>query len=193
MAGTRVSAWRAVGSPAVVWLEGLSILRPVARVVAAHLPLHLLQQIGGRPSDLRPTGTTRITYGGPFCPGVGLSGLQGQRAAWTIGIEGVGDHSLEEHGHGGWGAFSPDRGRPHGNRETWPPERADDDRVGMGHPLLGAPPCSKALPQRPKQAADRAGEAACTAQSLRQSKSIERQRTGSPSPRVPLVRRPDTS
>jgi hypothetical protein len=76
------------GPSTCVQANGLSILRPIVRVVAAHLPLHLLQQIGGRPSDLRPTGTTRIAQGSPCCPRVGLPRLQRQRAAWTVGIEG---------------------------------------------------------------------------------------------------------
>jgi hypothetical protein len=90
-----VPAWRTGGCPAFVQPEDLSILRPVVRVVAAHLPLHLLQHISGWPPEVCATGAALVACGGPSCPGVCPPRLQGQRTAWTVGTEGVGDNPLE--------------------------------------------------------------------------------------------------
>jgi hypothetical protein len=53
--------------------------------------------------------------------------------------------TLEEPGQRGWGGLGPDHRRPQRDRETRPPERPDDDRVGTGYPPMGDPPRGEAL------------------------------------------------
>src|SRR5215218_3814889 len=95
LAGRRVSVWRTAGSPACVRLEGLLILRPVVRIVAAHLPLHLLQHVGGWPPDVCATRTAFVADRPPRHSDISVPRLQGQRAAGAIGAEGMGDKALE--------------------------------------------------------------------------------------------------
>jgi hypothetical protein len=153
LAGTRVSVWRTAGGPACVRPEGLLILRPVVRIVAAHLPLHLLQHIGGWPPDVGATRTTFIADRPPCHPDLSVPRLQGQRAAGAIGAEGMGDQALEKHGERGWGGLGPHHRRPNCDRQPGALECPNDDRVGVGPRPLGEPPRGEALEERPKEAA----------------------------------------
>jgi hypothetical protein len=177
----------------VMLADSLSILPPIVRILAAHLTFHLLQHIGGCPPGPRATGTTLIANRLPRCPGIAVPRLQGQRAAGAIGTKGISDNALEEHGKRGRGGLGPHHLRPHRNRETRPPKRPDDDCLGTDRRPMGDLPRGEALTERSEHATDRVVEAAYGTPSVRRSRSIERHRIGSHSPRVPLVLRTDAS
>jgi hypothetical protein len=130
--------------------------------VAAHLPWHLVQHVRGCPPDLGTTRATLVADRGPICSMVCLPRCQRQRAPWTVGAEGAGDHPLQEHGDRRWCGLGRHHRHPHGDCERGSPERPDDDHVRQGLPAPGGPPRQDTRADRPEDMEHHVEEAKCS-------------------------------
>src|SRR5262249_21041398 len=108
----------------------------------------------------------------------------GQRAAGTVGTEGVSHDPCEKLAYRGWGGLGRHHHRPHGDREVGSPERPDDDRVRQGLLAMGGPPRQDTPTDRLQHVEHAVAPAESLVASWWLSKSVNRHRAA---PRSPLI------